>query len=92
MVTNSTEMFRPLNEPGPRFEPLIDNFEAMSEDEKDKIYSYSLCRATEDGVRALEKAIRNKINQKTSGGPFALRKAFKVTLLPLCAASPWTLP
>ena len=81
-MTNCDEMFRPLNEPGPRFEPLVDGFEAMSVEEKDKIYTYSLHRATEDGVRALEKAIRNKINQRTSGGPFALRKAFKATHAP----------
>jgi len=77
MTPNNTEMFRPLNEPGPRHEPLIDGFEELPAEEKGKIYQYSRARAGLAGVRSLEAAIRNKIQQKTTGGPFALRKAFK---------------
>jgi len=57
--------------------PLIDGFAEMSFEEKDKVYRRSLERCGVEGVRKLEHDIRVKIEQRTSGGPFALRKAFK---------------
>jgi len=77
MTSNNMEMIKPASEPQPRHEPLIDNFESMSVEEKDVVYTTALRRAGATGVRELEKSIRMKISQKTSGGPFALRKAFK---------------
>merc|ERR1711881_798875 len=49
----------------------------MSPDERDKIYRRALERTGVAGVHKLEADIRLKIDQRTSGGPFALRKAFK---------------
>merc|ERR1719478_741049 len=57
--------------------PLIDGFAEMSFEEKDKVYRRALERCGVEGVRKLEHDIRVKIEQRTSGGPFALRKAFK---------------
>jgi hypothetical protein len=71
------EMIRPASEPMPRHEPLVDGFEEMSFEERDAVYTTALRRAGVTGVRELEKSIRAKIAARTSGGPFALRKAFK---------------
>jgi len=49
----------------------------MSIEEKDRIYRRALERVGMEGVRRFEHDIRVKIEQRTSGGPFALRKAFK---------------
>lgn len=49
----------------------------MTCEERDRIYRRALERTTITGVRKLESDIRMKIDQRTSGGPFALRKAFK---------------
>jgi len=57
--------------------PLVDGFAEMEVEERDKIYRRALERCGVDGVRKLEHDIRVKIEQRTSGGPFALRKAFK---------------
>merc|ERR1711871_138323 len=57
--------------------PLVDGFAEMSPAERDKVYRRALERWGVDGVRKLEHDIRVKIEQRTSGGPFALRKAFK---------------
>lgn len=57
--------------------PLVDGFAEMSCAERDKVYRRALERCGVDGVRKLEHDIRVKIEQRTSGGPFALRKAFK---------------
>merc|ERR1711934_391273 len=57
--------------------PLIDGFAEMSFEERDKVYRRALERCGVEGVRKLEHDIRVKIEQRTSGGPFALRKAFK---------------
>merc|ERR1712100_350187 len=57
--------------------PLVDGFGEMSPSQRDKIYRRALERCGVEGVRKLEHDIRVKIEQRTSGGPFALRKAFK---------------
>jgi len=49
----------------------------MSPHERDEIYTRALDRCGKAGVLKLENDIRQKIEQRTSGGPFALRKAFK---------------
>merc|ERR1719399_846250 len=57
--------------------PLVDGFAEMTAEERDKVYRRALERCGVEGVRKLEHDIRVKIEQRTSGGPFALRKAFK---------------
>jgi len=57
--------------------PLVDGFSEMSQDERDRVYRRALERCGVEGVRKLEHDIRVKIEQRTSGGPFALRSAFK---------------
>jgi len=57
--------------------PLNEGFEDMSPHERDEIYTRALDRCGKAGVMKLENDIRQKIEQRTSGGPFALRKAFK---------------
>merc|ERR1711934_673069 len=57
--------------------PLVDGFAEMEVEERDKIYRRALERCGVEGVSKLEHDIRVKIEQRTSGGPFALRKAFK---------------
>merc|ERR1719281_2118886 len=57
--------------------PLVDGFADMTTHERDKVYRRALERCGVEGVRKLEHDIRVKIEQRTSGGPFALRKAFK---------------
>jgi len=57
--------------------PLVDGFGEMNEEERDKVYRRALERCGVEGVRKLEHDIRVKIEQRTSGGPFALRSAFK---------------
>eukprot|EP00657_Telonema_sp_P-1_P008832 TRINITY_DN3098_c0_g1_i1.p1 TRINITY_DN3098_c0_g1~~TRINITY_DN3098_c0_g1_i1.p1 ORF type:complete len:137 (+),score=33.01 TRINITY_DN3098_c0_g1_i1:301-711(+) len=50
---------------------------SMTEDARKAIYQQALAHVTPDGVTFMIGAVRSKIEQKTSGGPFALRKAFK---------------
>lgn len=57
--------------------PLVDGFAEMTSEERDRVYRRALERCGVQGVRKLEHDIRVKIEQRTSGGPFALRKAFK---------------
>jgi len=45
--------------------------------ELDVAYTTALTKVGIAGVKRLELAIRNKIDQRTAGGPMALRKAFK---------------
>lgn len=68
--------FKSRELPNPRA-PLVEGFDEMSPEERDKIYCRALERTTIAGVHKLEADIRLKIDQRTSGGPFALRKAFK---------------
>merc|ERR1712166_505366 len=74
--TMNMSCFRTRELPNPRA-PLVEGFEDMSMEERDRIYRRALERTTITGVRKLESDIRMKIDQRTSGGPFALRKAFK---------------
>merc|ERR1719230_1622964 len=48
-----------------------------TKDMLDKAYVNSLSKVGVAGVKRLELSIRAKIDQRTSGGPMALRKAFK---------------
>jgi len=57
--------------------PLVDGFAEMDKEKRDEVYRKSLQKCGVEGVRRLEHDIRVKIEQRTSGGPFALRKAFK---------------
>jgi len=68
--------YRTRELPNPRA-PLVEGFDEMTPEERDKIYRKALERTGVDGVKKLESDIRLKIDQRTSGGPFALRKAFK---------------
>jgi len=74
--TMNMSCYRTRELPNPRA-PLVEGFEDMSMEERDRIYRRALERTTITGVRKLESDIRMKIDQRTSGGPFALRKAFK---------------
>jgi len=74
--TMNMTCFRSRELPNPRA-PLVEGFDEMTCDERDRIYRRALERTTLAGVRKLESDIRMKIDQRTSGGPFALRKAFK---------------
>lgn len=74
--TTNMVHYRSRQLPNPRA-PLVEGFAEMPRSERDKIYKKALERTTEAGVRKLEASIRTKIDQRTSGGAFALRKAFK---------------
>lgn len=74
--TMNMTSYRSRELPNPRA-PLVDGFDEMSPEERDKIYNRALEKCGRDGVKKLESDIRLKIEQRTSGGPFALRKAFK---------------
>merc|ERR1712166_1233947 len=74
--TMNMSCFRTRELPNPRA-PLVEGFDEMTCEERDRIYRRALERTTITGVRKLESDIRMKIDQRTSGGPFALRKAFK---------------
>jgi len=74
--TISMSSFRSRELPNPRA-PLVEGFDLMTYEERDRIYRRALERTGVDGVKKLESDIRIKIDQRTSGGPFALRKAFK---------------
>merc|ERR1711959_601830 len=49
----------------------------LSKEELDKAYSHALSKTGIAGGKRLELAIRQKIDQRTAGGPMVLRKAFK---------------
>jgi len=74
--TMNMSCFKTRELPNPRA-PLVEGFDEMTCEERDRIYRRALERTTITGVRKLESDIRMKIDQRTSGGPFALRKAFK---------------
>jgi len=50
---------------------------SMTEDQRRVVYADALKFVTRDGVTYMISAVRAKIEQRISGGPFALRKAFK---------------
>jgi len=57
--------------------PMFENWEDMSVEEKDKVYKRAYELVGKDGLKKLENSVRSKIEQRTAGGPFVLRKAFK---------------
>jgi len=64
----------------PRHESIMPGGKGAQECSKellDKAYVNSLGKVGVAGVKRLELSIRAKIDQRTSGGPMALRKAFK---------------
>merc|ERR1711988_267654 len=64
----------------PRHESIMPGGVGAAEctkEQLDKAYVDSLSKVGVMGVKRLELSIRMKIEQKTSGGPMALRKAFK---------------
>jgi Ca2+-binding EF-hand superfamily protein len=74
--TMNMTSYRARELPNPRA-PLVDGFDEMTPEERDQVYRRALEKCGRDGVKKLESDIRLKIDQRTSGGPFALRKAFK---------------
>lgn len=61
----------------PRHSSIIPGGRDCSKEQLDHAYVASLTKIGVAGVKRLELAIRMKIDQRTSGGPMALRKAFK---------------
>jgi len=56
---------------------MFDDWLERPDHERRKIYDQAFEQVGLIGVKRLEKAVRQKIDQRTAGGPFALRKAFK---------------
>lgn len=61
----------------PRHASILPNGPNSTKTELDAAYVVSLNKIGVAGVKRLELAIRAKIDQRTAGGPMALRKAFK---------------
>lgn len=61
----------------PRHSSIVPGGRDCTKDELDKAYKAALLKIGISGVKRLELSIRMKIDQRTSGGPMALRKAFK---------------
>jgi len=76
---HSTHFSNPVKIP-PRRESIIPggrNAASITKAELDKHYTAAFARVGLQGVKRLELSIRAKIDQRTTGGPMALRKAFK---------------
>jgi len=61
----------------PRHASILPNGPDSTKTELDAAYVAALGKIGVAGVKRLELAIRSKIDQRTAGGPMALRKAFK---------------
>merc|ERR1711959_685673 len=61
----------------PRHASILPNGPGSTKEELDSAYVNALNKIGITGVKRLELAIRMKIEQRTAGGPMALRKAFK---------------
>merc|ERR1712070_833480 len=61
----------------PRHASILPNGPGSTKEELDSAYVNALNKIGITGVKRLELAIRMKIDQRTTGGPMALRKAFK---------------
>lgn len=61
----------------PRHASILPCGAETTKDELDQAYVNALQKIGVAGVKRLELAIRTKIDQRTTGGPMALRKAFK---------------
>lgn len=57
--------------------PALHSLEGLSQDEIKAIYSKAAQRVGEEGVRAVERAMMSKLQQRTAGGQGGLRSAFK---------------
>jgi len=73
---NETQFRIPTKIP-PRHASILPGGPNGSKDQLDVAYVSSLTKVGVAGVKRLEQAIRAKIDQRTTGGPMALRKAFK---------------
>lgn len=61
----------------PRHSSIVPGGRDCTKEELGKAYQTALSKIGTGGVKRLELSIRSKIDQRTSGGPMALRKAFK---------------
>jgi len=75
--TSNDRSFRVPTKIPPRHTSIVPGGRECSKDDLDKAYVHALTKIGVGGVKRLELAIRMKIDQRTSGGPMALRKAFK---------------
>lgn len=57
---------------------IVDNWEAMSPEEHKVIYRRAMSHVGQAGVTQMFEMVRAKIEQRTTGGPFVLRQAFKL--------------
>merc|ERR1711971_412678 len=57
---------------------IVDNWEAMSPEEHKVIYRRAMSHVGPAGVTQMFEMVRAKIEQRTTGGPFVLRQAFKL--------------
>jgi len=73
---NETQFRVPTKIP-PRHASILPQGNQTTKEELDSAYIISLGKVGVAGVKRLELAIRSKIDQRTTGGPMALRKAFK---------------
>jgi len=73
---NETQFRIPTKIP-PRHASILPGGPKCSKEELDNAYVVSLSKVGVSGVKRLELSIRQKIDQRTTGGPMALRKAFK---------------
>lgn len=73
---NETQFRIPTKIP-PRHASILPGGRECSKEQLDQAYTVSLTKVGVAGVKRLELAIRSKIDQRTTGGPMALRKAFK---------------
>lgn len=73
---NETQFKIPTKIP-PRHASILPGGPGCSKEELDQAYVVALSKVGVAGVKRLELAIRSKIDQRTTGGPMALRKAFK---------------
>jgi len=75
--TSNDRSFRVPTKIPPRHTSIVPGGRECSKEELDKAYVHALTKIGVGGVKRLELSIRMKIDQRTSGGPMALRKAFK---------------
>jgi len=73
---NETQFRIPTKIP-PRHASILPGGLNCGKEELDQAYNVALGKVGVAGVKRLELAIRSKIDQRTTGGPMALRKAFK---------------
>jgi len=59
-------------------EPIVDGWLDMEPEERKEQYDMAMGFVGNDGVRHLERSVRVKVEQRSAGGGFVLRKAFKL--------------